>query len=322
MKLSVLAFMIFWSIQAFAQYGNSEEYYVNALIKRKQTEKLYITNETYGLMEKLLRLEIKNNYGDSLRLDMIPGNFEVTINGSDTTYYQMAPLKQNNSLFIWIEKDKIQKWTLFSHYESDIQEHTQFKFRRENGFNFFIAPTFCLLGRTDWQDWQRINIDPSDENDYLQIYRWCNRTHQNKSCAYFSTNSVSFPEIKELQTQMVKAVTGSRNPRQNQDIVDSFQTLVEKKISETIERQGYGITLTVSDLMFNDLDNDAQEEVFWFSVSNSELIDFRLYHLTRNGLIERASESYVGYLKNTGEFKKTCELSELTLYQSKPIEKE
>lgn len=323
MRLFGLIIMILCSIQASAQQIDSTEYYVKALIERTKTETDYITNETYDLMGKLIRLEIKNNYQDSLKLDLIPGHFEISVNGTDTTFYQVAPLKWDKSLLIWAKKNKFQEWTVFSHYEQNIHEHTQFKYIYKNELNFFIAPSFCILGKTDNRNWQRINFEPSNKNDYLQIYRWCNNLNdKNKFCTSYSTNSNSFPEINELQTQMTRALTDSKNLSRNHETVDSFQTLIENRIRETIEKQGHSITLTVSNLTFTDIDHDEQEEIFWFSVSDCKLNDFKLYYLTDKGLIEQTSDNYVDYLKETEYYEKLCELSGLTLYQPKSIKNE
>ena len=127
-------------------------------------------------------------------------------------------------------------------------------------------------------------------------------------------NSTLYPEILELRIQMDSAIAIAQLSEQYQ-LTDSFQTLIDMKTREIIYRQGQKITLTLSDFIFKDLDTDGQDEIFWFSISDKSIIDFKVYHLTTIGLLEVDSKSYLSNLQATKEYDDLILISTLDAYE-------
>ena len=233
-----------------------------------------------------------------------------------TTYYQVAPLNfGDDALFFWAVK-KNKKWSLNSHLEKGLtfDEIFNFTYKSENEFNFFICPEFCIYGKLQTINWKRIDF-AVDYKNYFRVYRRCEITHDSlKHCRSGNMNSTLYPEILELRIQMDSAIAIAQLSEQYQ-LTDSFQTLIDMKTREIIYRQGQKITLTLSDFIFKDLDTDGQDEIFWFSISDKSIIDFKVYHLTTIGLLEVDSKSYLSNLQATKEYDDLILISTLDAYE-------
>jgi len=267
--------------------------------------------------EGLIKSIIKKDYTGLYQIKTYFTWFKFKNNNGKTYFYQDCALTNEKHFFIWGEMNDPQNIEYHTSIVNDIENFITDEFFIEKELIINRGRNCTFIGMIDSdKPWQSIRNEFEGDSIYATVYSNCSfeadstvkttsmTSHRNEAFfeQYFKdvpkNKPISFHPTPENRVSYFKSAEYKQNSAYN-DSLQVIRDSIWNEIKGSIPRS---LRLYISDIIFEDLNNDGNLEFYWFAISNNTLIHLQAVSYVDGELIQVNDKSILDKIKQSSYF--------------------